>query len=174
MSGRLAKTKGRSLHLQPDFYQSSLADFDLWLERFDIAGRLFALRGLFEWRISAVASVLVDPGSTVFEAGAHYGTETLYYGWLVGANGRVVSFEADQGLARRLTQQVERLDMKQCVVMSKALGDEIGEAFFEPALTGANSGLGSLAAGNDSEQGIERVEVTTLDESMDSFGSPGL
>lgn len=175
LSGIMARARRHSAHLLPGDYQSALGDFDLHFDRFDLAAHVFALRGLFEWRIAAVASTVLRPGDIVFEGGAQYGTETLYYGWLVGAEGRAVSFEADPALAQRLVQEVHRQGMRQCLVIAKALGPAAGTAVFEPAPEPmANSGLGSLAPHSLPGDACIRVEVTTLDEAMGSYGPPRL
>lgn len=163
-------------------YASGIADFDLDLQRLDLAARAFALRGFFEWRISTVAAVVLKPGDAVFEGGAHYGTETFHYCALVGPTGTVVSFEADSALADRLRREAERQGVDQLVVMGAALGQEVGTALFELAPPDRNSGLGSLspdagdAAGPGPGQETERVAVavSTLDAAMAAHGSPRL
>lgn len=175
LSGILARARRHYAHLDPGDYESALGDFDLHFDRFDLAAHVFALRGLFEWRIAAVASTLLRTGDVVFEGGAQYGTETLYYGWLVGGEGRVVSFEADPALAQRLVHEVQRQGMPQCLVMGKALGPEAGTAAFEPAPNPmANSGLGALAPDRLPVDSGITVQVTTLDDAMASYGSPRL
>lgn len=174
MSGVLAQARFKSVHLSPGDYASALGDFDLHFERFDLAAQVFALRGLFEWRIATVASLVLQRGDTVFEGGAHYGTETLYYGWLVGSEGNVVSFEADPALAGRLAKEADRQGMRQCHVVHSALGAETGMGSFatapEPDL---NTGLGALVPTTiSSADGLTSVRVTTLDAAMDAHGPP--
>jgi FkbM family methyltransferase len=155
-------------------YASGIADFDLDLQRLDLAARAFALRGFFEWRISTVAAVVLQPGDTVFEGGAHYGTETFYYCALVGSKGTVVSFEADSSLAARLRREAERQEATQLVVTGAALGDKEGTALFELAAADSNSGLGSLSTGVDPHSGRVEVAVSTLDAAMAAHGRPRL
>ena len=174
MSGVLARARFKSLHLSPGNYASALGDFDLHFERFDLAAQVFALRGLFEWRIATVASLVLQRGDTVFEGGAHYGTETFYYGWLVGSHGHVVSFEADPALANRLAKEAERQSMGQCHVVHSALGAETGMGTFATApAPDMNSGLGALVPTTTSSgDGLTSVRVTTLDAAMDAHGPP--
>jgi FkbM family methyltransferase len=175
LSGIIARAHRQSAQLTPGDYASALADFDLHFDQFDLAAHAFALRGFFEWRIAAVASTMLRPGHVVFEGGAQYGTETLYYGWLVDAGGRVVSFEAEPALARRLDREVRRQQMRQCIVVGKALGSAAGTALFERAPEpSVNSGLGSLAPFDLADGAGVKVEVTTLDDAMRAYGPPRL
>jgi FkbM family methyltransferase len=166
--------QGRA-RLEPGTYASSIAPFDLYFDRFDMAERFFALRGIFEWRIAAVAAAVLRPGDVVFEGGAQLGTETFNYCTRVGSTGRVVSFEADPQLAARLNREVARLGMTQCTVWDKALGERPGVAQFELAATpSSNSGLGSLAPDDTATDGRVTVQVATLDEAYDAHGAPRL
>jgi FkbM family methyltransferase len=175
VSGVLAHFVAQPSVPQPGEYQSSLAPFALQLEQMDYTARIFALRGFFEWRIAAIAALVLKPGDVVFEGGAQHGTETLVYSTLVGPAGKVVSFEAEAGLAARLGREVERQGRTQNVVLHEALGAEPGTAVFEPSPTEENNtGLGTLAApGAKSANGVE-VTVSTLDDAMAEHGSPQL
>ena len=174
-SGILTLLVQSQVRLSPGDYASSLAPFDLRLERFDLAEKAFALRGLFEWRIAAIAAVVLSPGDTVFEGGAQLGTETFNYCALVGPGGRVVSYEADARLSGRLISEVQRLGVSQCHVEAKALGAEEGVALFEVASTPeSNSGLGSLAPNDTPAEDREAVEVGTLDAAYEKHGAPAL
>jgi FkbM family methyltransferase len=172
LSGVLASVD-RS-RLATGIYSSGIAEFDLDLRRLDLAARAFALRGFFEWRIAAVAALLVDPGDIVFEGGAHLGTESFYYCALVGPGGKVVSFEADAFLAERLRTEAERQRTGQLVVKSAALGPQAGISLFDLAPPDSNSGLGALSPESTRTTGRVEVEVATLDDAMAAYGSPKL
>lgn len=178
VSGVLALLVQGRVRLVEDNYASSLAPFDLHLARFDMAERAFALRGLFEWRIAAIASIVLTPGDTVFEGGAQLGTETFNYCALVGRGGQVVTYEADPGLAARLANEAERLGRSECRVQAKALGAQPGTALFEVASVEAwgseNSGLGSLAPNDSPRDGRIAVDVATLDDAFTDFGAPAM
>lgn len=175
-SGFLANLLLSRIELAPGSYQSVLADYRLELARFDMAERWFALRGLFEWRIAAIASIVLRPGDTVFEGGAQLGTETFNYAALVGPSGQVVSFEADSRLAQRLVGALSQAGLSQCRVQSKALGETAGHAYFDTVSeTAGNSGVGALAPDDArSVEGRVEVEVATLDATVDEFGPPRL
>jgi len=163
------------IELMPGRYQSTLADYRLDLSRFEYVERCFAMRGFFEWRIAAVAACVVSAGDTVFEGGAHIGTETHNYAALVGKAGQVVSFEADQRLARSLSGELSAAGLTQCHVRPKALGEAAGVAYFDAAPeVGGNSGLGALAPGQSTAGDHVEVEVETLDETAAKFGAPRL
>jgi FkbM family methyltransferase len=177
VSGLLATVMQDRATLTPGRYQSVLADYRLDLARFDMAERYFALRGLFEWRIAAIASIVLRPGDTVFEGGAQLGTETFNYAALVGKTGTVVSFEADARLATRLVGELTEAGLEQCHVQSKALGEAVGHAYFDTVPeTAGNSGVGALAPNDDaaSVDGRVQVEVGTLDATAAEFGAPRL
>lgn len=175
-SGVLTKVMYDRVDLTPGRYASVGGNYGLDLDQFAYVERCFALRGFFEWRIAAIASIVVRPGDVVFEGGAHIGTETFNYATLVGPTGTVVSFEADGQLAGRLTAALEAAGHRQCTVQAKALGEAPGTASFDSvADSDGNSGLGALASG-DGAVGTARVEVPvdTLDAAMDEFGAPSL
>jgi FkbM family methyltransferase len=176
VSGVLTKMLMDRATLTPGSYRSTLSNFELQLDRFEYVERCFALRGFFEWRIAAVASLVVRPGDVVFEGGAHIGTETHNYAALVGPTGRVVSYEADARLSARLRATLSRAGFTQCVVRGKALGAEPGHASFDAvAESSGNSGVGALSAsGNPATADRVEVEVETLDQAMDEFGAPRL
>lgn len=71
------------------------------------------IRGLYEPGITTALQRLVKPGQVVVEAGANQGFHTLTLGLLVGARGKVLSFEADARAFRILTGNVRSsgLDM---------------------------------------------------------------
>lgn len=175
-SGLLANLLFSRIKLVPGSYQSVLADYQLDLARFDMAERWFALRGLFEWRIAAIAAIVLRPGDTVIEGGAQLGTETFNYAALVGPAGTVVSFEADSRLAARLVGQLAKAGLAQCHVQAKALGQAEGVAYFDAVPeTAGNSGVGALAPDDDtSVVGRVEVEVGTLDGAAAQFGAPRL
>lgn len=174
VSGVLTKVLYHRVTLAPGRYQSAIADYQLDLTRFEYVERCFALRGFFEWRIAAVASIVVRPGDTIFEGGAHIGTETFNYAALVGSAGQVISFEADGRLADLLSEKLANAGLTQCKVQSKALGETPGVAYFDTSPEDAgNSGLGALASAESGQGGVE-VEVATLDDTVAEFGAPRL
>jgi len=175
-SGLLATVLQGRVTLTPGSYQSVLADYQLELARFDMAEHFFALRGLFEWRIAAIASIVLSPGDVVIEGGAQLGTETFNYAALVGPSGRVVSFEADSRLAQRLVGELANAGLTQCTVLAKALGETVGYAYFDTvAETAGNSGVGALAPDDaESVEGRVKVEVGTIDTVAEEFGAPKL
>ena len=175
LSGVLTRFAPGGAPLKPGLYESALGDFNLSLRQFDLVATVFALRGLFEWRVAAVASVVLSRGDIVFEGGAQMGTETLFYCTRVGPGGKVISFEADATIAEALRGEVSRQGFTQCTVMAKALGPRVGEALFDVASSpGQNSGLGSLAPDEAPATDRITVEVATLDDAFAEHGRPAL
>lgn len=174
-SGFLARKAESRFRYTSGRYRSSLGDYTLGVENLDIYGRSFALRGYFEWRICALAASLIGRGDIVMEGGAQVGTETLFYATLVGAPGRVVSFEADRRLADRVSAEVRLQGLSQVTVCAEALGPQRGAGPFELAADpGTNSGLGSLAAPGTHPDQVTTVPVTTLDHAAAAYGDPQL
>ncbi len=175
-SGLLAKVTYDRVTLRPGPYESALGDFHLELDHFAYVERCFALRGFFEWRIAAIAAEVLSRGDVVFEGGAHIGTETFNYATLVGASGTVVSFEADQRLAGRLSAALGAAGLTQCSVRPVALGAEPGTASFDTVAESAvNSGIGALAPEDGPPKpGRTVVPVETFDATMSEFGAPRL
>lgn len=176
VSGLLTKLVYDRVELKSGSYESALGNYRLELHQFAYVERCFALRGFFEWRIAAIAALVLRPGDVVFEGGAHIGTETFNYATLVGHSGSVVSFEADGQLAARLASAVEAAGLTQCSVQPTALGEASGKAFFDSvANSEGNSGLGAFAPADGAPaSGRVEVNVGTLDAAMEKAGAPRL
>jgi FkbM family methyltransferase len=115
---------------------------------------------------------LIRPGETVLEAGAHIGYLSMYFGSLVGDQGKVIVFEPAPANLKYLTQNVAH--QPQVQVIEKAVGssEEI-RSFFVEDVTGQNNSFYSdfgmfhnNTAYNNYDAGGYReikVQVTTID-----------
>ena len=59
-------------------------------------------RGDHEPEVQATLSAIVHPGDIVYDVGAHIGSLALGASRLVGANGKVIAFDADPENVERL------------------------------------------------------------------------
>lgn len=72
------------------------------------------------------------PGETALDVGAHFGEFTLPLAKILGERGRVLSFEPEEGIYRRLADHVKLNGLTNVQLFRKALGDEDkkGKIFF--------------------------------------------
>jgi FkbM family methyltransferase len=88
-------------------------------------------RGYWEMWIDQMIRRLVHPGGRVIEVGANHGYYTLIMASLVGATGRLDSFEANPRLARLVSRSVEFNGYANwAVVHALAAGDQAGTVQF--------------------------------------------
>lgn len=137
--------------------------------RLDVDMRVQAdvIVGAYERRLSQHVGGILEPGDVAFDVGSHLG----YFGFLmakaVGAGGKVVCFEPDPGLHEALEGNVTRnrdLIPAEVTVARLAVGATRGKTSFE---AGGHSTRGRL-----SESGGVEVDVITLDDAAERFGTP--
>jgi hypothetical protein len=71
--------------------------------------------------------LLIRPGDVVFDVGGHIGYVAMYFGSLVGPEGRVFTFEADPGELPYLRQNAENARHRNIILVENAVGAEEGE-----------------------------------------------
>lgn len=116
---------------------------------------------------------LIRDGDVVFDVGGHIGYMALYFASLVGACGRIFSFEPASSNLPYIRANVERATHKNVVLVEQAVGAENGfTTFWAEDLTGQN---GSIIPGYSAvdttakSHGVRAqtrevtVEVVTLD-----------
>ncbi|MBN9070759.1 MAG: FkbM family methyltransferase, partial [Rhizobiales bacterium] len=87
--------------------------------------------GFWEPGISVLLERLLKPGMTAVDIGANVGYFSLLMASRVGANGRVVSIEANPAMAGLLRETVEMNGLEECVtVHNVAAADRAGELDF--------------------------------------------
>jgi FkbM family methyltransferase len=115
-----------------------------------------------------VQQALVDhlrPGMAFYDLGANIGFFSLMAARIVGAQGRVFSFEADPEIAARLRENLLRNQFAHAQVVQKAVWSESTTVFFsrvDPG-TSPDRGLGHVSA-DPSESGSISVEAVSLDQ----------
>lgn len=118
----------------------------------------------------------VRPGQFVLDVGAHYGEYAVLFAALVGAGGRVISFEPDAAarpwLQRNLALNgfVDRVLVEECAVFDVATPRTLYARHGNSQSSLARAGLG----GAESDADVERysVEAVRIDEYITYNGLP--
>jgi FkbM family methyltransferase len=135
----------------------------LWLRVNARTGQT-VLDGSGEPAVQQALAEHLRPGMTFYDLGANIGFFTLLAAKLVGASGRVVSFEADPEIAARLRENVSRNPFSWITVEQKAVWSEPSVVSFsrvDPA-TSPDRGLGHVSLEVARADAI-RVEAVSLD-----------
>ena len=137
--------------------------------RLDIDMRVQAdvVVGAYERRLSGHVAGILRPGDLAFDVGSHLGYFGILMATVVGDAGKVVCFEPDPGLHDALESNVSRnraLIPAEVSVARLAVGATRGKTSFE---AGGHSTRGRL-----SDSGGVEVEVITLDDAVERFGTP--
>lgn len=98
--------------------------------------------GDLDRKISWVCKQIVNKGDVVLDIGANIGMVTILLSDLVGADGKVHSFEPNPMLISKLTKSIDRNNIKNVSLHQIALGSDVGE--LELVTPRHNQGLGSL------------------------------
>jgi len=118
----------------------------------------------------------VLPGQLVFDIGAHYGEYAVLFGALVGAGGRVVSFEPDAAARPTLRANLalnkfaDRVRIEELAIFDSRAQRELYARHGNAQSSLARTGLG----GSSSEHDVEHYVVATcsLDEYLAASGLP--
>lgn len=118
----------------------------------------------------------IEPGSTVYDVGAHCGEMTLLFARAVTPGGCVVSFEPVAHLCDQLESNVKLNGFKNVQCQRVALGDRNASADFQSSRK--SSFMGKLLNAEPTlvfEDPVERaVEVRTLDSFLGQIRPPSL
>ena len=108
--------------------------------------------------------VTAGPGDVVLDLGGNVGTSALFFSEMVGPAGRVYSFEPvfPEALARTVAESGAR----NVRTVPLAVGDERGRVPFSLHTFGIDSGM----ATHDDRSRVRMVEMTTLDEFVETEG----
>jgi FkbM family methyltransferase len=105
-----------------------------------------------------VLARLLTPGSILFDVGANFGYYAITLADALGDDCRVFAFEPFPSTYRRLRRHIELNALEDVIrAYPVALADEAG--FARMAMDNRNSGAAALS----NSDGLERVEVSTLD-----------
>jgi FkbM family methyltransferase len=135
----------------------------LWIELNPRTGQQY-LHGEVE---SAVQQVLVEklrPGMVFYDLGANIGFFTLLASRLVGAKGKVISFEPDPEIASRLRHNIERNGFKNVIVVEAGVWSVGGPVNFVAAdASSPDRGVGKFVPGERESDGTS-TQCVALDE----------
>jgi len=135
----------------------------LWLELNPRTGQSY-LRGEGE---TAVQKILVEglrPGMVFYDLGANIGLYSLLAARIVGANGRVFSFEPDPEVSARLRRNVARNGFSNITVVEAGVWSSSGDVNFVPAAASSpDHGTGSFVGSDAGVAGMP-VRCVALDD----------
>ncbi len=129
--------------------------------------------GEWEHAIQQMLTVVLKPGDTVFDAGAHLGFISLCASILVGDSGRVVALEPDEDSFQRLVSTMKRNKVGNVEPINLAIWKSTGAVPFEPA-GGESSRVEGKISSEAPGAGTLSVQATTLDNITDEYGVPAL
>lgn len=143
-------------------------------ERDGIVARYIMKTGQWEPHVSQVLNKLLKEGDTVVEVGANYGYHTIWMSKLVGKQGRVYTYEANDEVCMLLDKNLAINDlMRNTKVNCIGVSDKIDKARF---LTGySNLGGSFIIGGKANSETIKlahpgwkekTVETTFLDNDL--------
>ncbi len=122
------------------------------------------IKGTYEPKNVEAIQKTVREDDVAYDVGAHVGYFAVLMGDIVGSGGKVIAFEP-RGLNLGYLQK--HVSVNKCdniKIVSKALGDRSGQAKLE---TRTGSGTGYI-----SDTGDEEVEITSIDELVESGALP--
>lgn len=115
------------------------------------------VRGEAEAPIQKVLAERLQPGMVFYDLGANIGLFTLLGARLVGAKGRVISFEPDGDAAARLRRNIERNQFTNVTVIEAGVWSKSGYVDFVPADSSSpDHGLGKFVGGANEATGIPK------------------
>src|SRR5439155_23177655 len=104
----------------------------LWLKLYPRTAQMFCDGGL-EADLQEVLAKHLRPGMVFYDLGANVGFLSLLAARLVGAKGKVFSFEADPEVAGRLKENVEKNGLQNVRLVQKAVWSSTGAVAFSRA-----------------------------------------
>ncbi len=129
--------------------------------------------GDYEPHMRQLFSYLTGPGGVAIDVGANVGAHTLTLASLVGAAGRVLAFEPNPAIRKRLLFNAQLNGMSQVAVYAQALAEESGCLQLRVPKVGSaessNPGLASLVA-LETPHDLVDVEVRRGDDLVGDAG----
>jgi len=122
------------------------------------------IKGTYEPKNVQAIQNTVREDDVAYDVGAHVGYFSVLMGDIVGSDGKVIAFEPRGLNLGYLQKHVSVNHCENIQIVSKALGDHSGHAKLE---TRTGSGTGYV-----SDTGDEEIEITSIDELVDSGTLP--
>ncbi|MBC7850502.1 MAG: FkbM family methyltransferase [Chitinophagaceae bacterium] len=124
--------------------------------------------GRWEPESQTLFTRVIKPGSVVYDLGANNGIHSLLFSKLVGAKGKVFSFEPLPSNCKEIMNNAALNNIDNIEVVQAAVSNQAGETVFH---LGLHDKQGSLVGiGRESGNDI-KVKLTTLDDFIDG-GNP--
>lgn len=143
----------------------------LWLELNPRTGRNY-LRGETESEVQRILEARLHSGMVFYDLGANIGLFTLLAARLVGASGKVFSFEPDPEVALRLRRNIERNGFQNITLVETGVWSASGQINFVTAdPSSPDRGIGKFVAGEGGSSG-KPIECVSLDDFMSSAPAP--
>lgn len=156
-------------HLRPRLEVSSLGG-NLEVDTGDVVGRVLTASGVWEPHVTDAFRRQLSVGDICIDIGAHIGYYTLLASKLVGAGGRVYSFEPSPTVYRALEKNLERNGATNVTALNVAAGarESSGTLYELAAGSSGNSSLsprllGSPHGGTVDEYAPVEVEICAVD-----------
>ena len=142
----------------------------LWLELNPRTGQSY-LRGEAEIASQEILSDRLRPGMVFYDLGANIGLFSLLAAHIVGAGGKVVSFEPDPEVAARLRRNIARNGFTNVTVVESGVWSASGEVNFLPAdATSPDRGTGRFVTGERAS--AAPVHCIALDDFIHETSAP--
>ena len=123
-------------------------------------------------QIQKVLAARLRPGMVFYDLGANIGLFTLLAARLVGAKGRVISFEPDGEVAARLRRNIERNRFANVTVIEAGVWSKSGYVNFVPADSSSpDHGLGRFVGGTNGATGTPK-QCLAMDDLIGSTSPP--
>jgi FkbM family methyltransferase len=130
------------------------------------------VRGEGETAVQRILAERIRPGMVFYDLGANIGLFSLLAARLVGAGGKVFSFEPDASVAARLRLNVARNGFKNVTVVEAGVWSTSGNMNFVVAdPSSPDHGLGKLTAGDDAVSGSP-IKCIALDDFVQTAAAP--
>jgi len=143
----------------------------LWLELNPRVGRGY-LRGETEAAIQELLAQRMQPGMVFYDLGANIGLFTLLAARLVGARGKVISFEPDAEIAARLRCNIRRNEFANVTVIEAGVWSKSGYVNFVAADSSSpDRGVGRFLTGENEATGTP-TQCVALDDLLGSLPPP--
>jgi FkbM family methyltransferase len=124
--------------------------------------------GNYEVHLQKALSAHLEPGSVVYDVGAHIGVVSMFASELVGSAGTIFAFEADPENAERIKMHAQRNNLSQIQVFSCVVWSSDGYLSFERASAESSRNQGSVAATSDR---TKRDAIVVESISLDNFAN---
>jgi FkbM family methyltransferase len=143
----------------------------LWLEVNPRTGQDY-LCGRAESPVQAILAERLRPGMVFYDLGANVGFYSLLAARILGASGRVFSFEPDTKVFERLQRNIARNGFQNVTVVETGVWSESGEMNFVAAdPSSPDHGTGKISAQKDANSG-QIARCVSLDDFTQTAPSP--